>query len=134
MSQEGVDIAGRSMEAFSDGDYEAALGYFAPDAEWEHNLGLGTPMEGTYRGHAEVRQLWDRLLEAFEDARFEIEDVRDLGDEVLILGRLSTRGRGSGAAVDTPFGVIGKVREGLVVRQRFFIDRSKALEAVGLAE
>jgi ketosteroid isomerase-like protein len=133
MSQESVDIARRSLDAFNAGDYDAALGFLAPDVEWEHNIGLATPMEGTYRGRAEVRQLWDRILEAFEDAHFEVDDGRDLGDEVLVLGRLSTRGRGSGAAVATPFGSIGEVRDGLIVRQRFFVDRCKALEAVGLS-
>ena len=134
MSQESVDIARRSLDAFNAGDYDAALGFLAPDVEWEHNIGLATPMEGTYRGRAQVRELWDRILEAFEDAHFEVDEVRDIGDEVLVLGRLSTRGRGSGAAVGTPFGSVSEVRNGLIVRQRFFMDRSKALEVVGLSE
>jgi ketosteroid isomerase-like protein len=134
MSRENVEVVRRSLAAFNDGDYEASLSHFAPDAEWEHNVGLGTPMEGTYRGHAALRDFWNRLFEAFEDAYYEIEELRDLGDEVLILGRLSTRGRASGAAVDTPFGAIADFREGVVVRQRFFMDRSRALEAAGLRE
>jgi ketosteroid isomerase-like protein len=134
MSQENVDVLRRSLEAFTEGDYEAALSCLAPKGEWEHNIGLGTPMEGTYRGHGEVRRLWESLLEAFEYAHFDIEDMRDLGDEALALGQMTTRGRGSGVDVVSPFGVFAEVRDGLIVRQRFFADRSRALEAAGLRE
>ena len=134
MSTEGVEPVRRSREAFSEGDYEASISYHASDVVWEHNIGLGTPMEGTYRGHAGVRHLWDRILEAFEWCHFDIQDMRDLGDEALALGRLTTRGRGSGATVVTPFGIIGEARDGKIVRLRFFADRSRALEAVGLPE
>jgi hypothetical protein len=47
---------------------------------------------------------------------------------------LYLEGRGSGAAVTTPFGAVTEIRYGLDVRQRFWTDQSKALEAVGLSE
>jgi hypothetical protein len=38
------------------------------------------------------------------------------------------------AAVLTPFGAVAEIRDGLAVRQRFWTDQGKAIEAAGLAE
>jgi hypothetical protein len=68
-------------------------------------------------------------------ARVEVEDVRDLSStEVLVLGSLHLEGRGSGAPVTTPFGAVTEIRDGLAVRQRFWTDQNKALDAVELGE
>ena len=99
------------------------------------NIGLGTPLEGIYRGREDVLELSATIRDSFGVARVEIEDVRDLSaTEVLVLGTMHLEGRGSGAAVTTPFGAVTEVLDGLVVRQRFWTDQSKALEAAGLRE
>ncbi len=135
MSQENVDLARRNWELWSQGADDEAFRTLAPDAEWHHNIGLGTPLEGVYRGREDVLELSTTIRDSFGVARVEIEDVRDLSPtEVLTLGRLHLEGRGSGAAVTTPFGAVTDVLDGLVVRQRFWTDREAALEAVGLRE
>ena len=103
--------------------------------EWHHQIGLGTPLEGIYRGREEVLELSAAFRDAFDVAGVELEDVRDLSStEVLVLGHLHLEGRGSGAPVTTPFGAVTEIRNGLAVRHRFWSDHGKALEAVGLAE
>ena len=47
---------------------------------------------------------------------------------------VSSRRQRSGAAVTTPFGAVTEIRDGLAVRQRFWTDQAKALEAAGLSE
>jgi hypothetical protein len=47
---------------------------------------------------------------------------------------LRIEGKESGAAVTTPFGAVMEIVDGLVVRQRFWTDQSKALEAAGPRE
>jgi ketosteroid isomerase-like protein len=42
--------------------------------------------------------------------------------------------KGSGAVTVEPFGVVTEVRDGLIVHQRFFTDRTSALEAVDTLE
>jgi hypothetical protein len=82
-----------------------------------------------------VLELSTTIRDSFGAIRVEIEEVRDLSPtEVLTLGTLHLEGRGSGAAVATPFGAVTDVLDGLAVRQRFWTDQSKALEAVGLRE
>jgi ketosteroid isomerase-like protein len=135
MSQENVDLARRNFELVSQGADDEVGRYLALDVEWHHNVGLGTPMEGIYHGREEVLALFRALRDSFGMIRFELEEVRDLpSGEVLSLGYLHVEGRGSGAAATTPFGAVTEIRDGLTVRYRFWMDQSKALEAVGLRE
>jgi ketosteroid isomerase-like protein len=60
--------------------------------------------------------------------------IRDLGDRVLVLGRIEGRGRGSGAPVDAPLGFVVDVRGGKMSRIRGCIDHGEALRAAGLSE
>jgi ketosteroid isomerase-like protein len=135
MSQENVEAARRNWELWSKGADDEVARQLAPDVEWHHQIGLGTPLEGIYRGREQVLELSAAFRDSFAVARVEVEDVRDLSStEVLVLGSLHLEGRGSGAAVTTPFGAVTEIRDGLAVRQRFWTDQGKALEAAGLGE
>jgi ketosteroid isomerase-like protein len=133
MSPENVEIARRNWERWRSGADHKIARQLAADVEWHHNIGVGSPMEGIYRGREEVLGLSTAIRESFGVARVGIEDVRDLSStEVLVLGSLHLEGRGSGAAVTTPFGAVTEIRDGLVMRQRFWTDQGEALEAAGL--
>ena len=60
------------------------------------------------------------------------EDFRDLGDCVLVLGWAEARGRGSGASVNAPMGVLLDFRNGRISRARAFLNHAEALKVVGL--
>ncbi len=47
------------------GDFQALSTLVHPDVVWEHNLGLGSPEEGVYRGRESVIALHERILEAW---------------------------------------------------------------------
>ena len=49
------------------------------------------------------------------------DEVRDLGDRVLVFSRFAGRGRGSGVSIDAPLGVIFDFRGG----KRIFPARSR---------
>ena len=134
MSRENVELVRRALDAANQGDWDTALTCFDRDAVWEHNVGFSTPMEGVYRGHAEMRRLWEAIVEAWGDYRFEVDEVRDADGQVVWLGRLVVHGESSGVPVESPVGLVGDVRSGCIVRVRFFMSRSSALEAVGLRE
>jgi ketosteroid isomerase-like protein len=135
MSQDAVELARRNWELASQGADDEVARHLAPDVEWHPNIGLGSPMEGIYHGREDVLALFRALRESFGMLRFELEEVRDLSSgEVLSLGSLHAEGRGSGAAATTSFGAVTEIRDGLAVRQRFWMDRDAALKAVGLRE
>ena len=89
-------------------------------------------MEPVFHGHDGMRQLWRYWLDAFEDLRWEPEEILDFGDAFLVTAQQSGHGSGSGVAVGEPVFQLFKLRGGLVVRQEDFLDRSEALEAARL--
>jgi|SRR5829696_4612142 len=135
MSQHNVELTRQTWELWSKGADGEVARQLAPDVEWHHNIGLGTPTEGIYHGREEVLALSRAIRDSFAVARAEIQDLRAVSaTEVLALGTLHLVGTGSGAAVTTPFGAVTEILDGLLVRQRFWTDQGKALEAAGLRE
>jgi ketosteroid isomerase-like protein len=135
MSQENVHLVVSALERWNSGDDTGALESFAPDVEVHHNIGRGTPLEGVYHGHTEVRKLWADIRQSFAEARLEIDRATEHDGVVLVLGTLRLRGTGSGAVADTPFGLVTEFEYGVGRRQFFWTgDQSSALEAVGLSE
>ncbi len=135
MSEENVEMVVRALEKWNSGDDTGALESLAPDVEVHHNIGRGTPLEGVYHGHTDVRKLWADIRESFVEVRFDIERATEHDGVVLVLGTLRLRGTGSGAVADTPFGLVTEFEHGVGKRQFFWTgDQSSALEAVGLSE
>ncbi len=105
------------------------------DPEVEFHTDPRFPEAGVYRGIEAVRDYWDRFGRSFDEFSFEAEDFVDLeGDKVLILLRLMTRGKDSGATAEARPGWIYTIRNGLTVRIDAFLDREEAREAARLTE
>ena len=105
---------------------------FTPDVEWYPAMGA---IEGeVFRGRDGVEVYFRRLIDAWEEIRVVAEEVRDLGDRVLVLGRLAGRGSSSGVPVDSPVALIYDLRSGRICRVRVFLDHGEALRAAGLTE
>jgi ketosteroid isomerase-like protein len=103
-----------------------------PTSSGWHRWGLSRARSsGNARG---VETYFARLSDAWEEFRTVAEDLRDLGDHVVMLGRIEGRGKGSGVPIDTSLGQIFDFRDGKVCRIRSYLDHSEALNAVGLAE
>ena len=133
MSKEDVERVREGYEAFNRGDLDVAVGDMDPDIEW-HVMG-DLPEGETYRGHEGVRRFWETWQEAFEDFHVEPEELIDAGDKVVVVIKVSGRGRGSGAQVETPsFPQVWTLRDGRPVRVEMYRSRSEALRAAGLEE
>jgi ketosteroid isomerase-like protein len=48
-------------------DFAAVAERLHPDAVWEHNLGMGSPEEGVYRGRDAIVRLFERIVEEIRD-------------------------------------------------------------------
>jgi ketosteroid isomerase-like protein len=90
----------------------------------------------SYRGHEGITRYMQSVYEAFEDYRPEVEQIVDLGDErVLTLAIEHGRGRGSGAEVQAnKTAHLWTLRNGKATQLDLYLDRARALEAVGLRE
>jgi len=73
------------------------------------------------------------LTEVWDEWRFEIEDMEEAGDRVLVLVTLHARGRGSGASAEAPAAHVVTFSGGRVVRLEVFVDRAEARAAAGLS-
>jgi hypothetical protein len=95
---------------------------------------LPPDMDTVYRGHEGYRKFWRLWLDAFENIRWDPVEVLDFGEKALVTTRQSGRGSSSGVAVSESVFQLFTWRRGLVIRQEDFLDRTEALEAVGLSE
>ena len=138
MSQENVELIRALAEAFQRRDHERAFDFYDLEIEWDasRQSQLIPDLAGVYNGHEGVRTFWRGWLSAWEDLRFEIQDVRDGGDEIVLLIRDQRQwGRHTGIATDFPsYGMVFTIRGGKVVRLRSYPDQESALEAAGLSE
>ena len=95
---------------------------------------LPPDMDTVYYGHDGYRRFWRQWLDAFEDVRWDPEEMIDFGAKALVTARQSGHGSGSGVGVSKSVFQVFTFRGGLVIRQEDFLDGSKALEAAGLRE
>jgi ketosteroid isomerase-like protein len=132
MSQENVQIVRRVFDAFNRRDIAAFLELLDPDVEWVPILAV---LEGrVYRGHEEIRRWIKDLATDWEFFEVYYEELRDLGDRVLVSGHWRAHGRASGIEVENPGTYLYEIKGGKVVLMRTFTDRAEALEAAGLEE
>lgn len=101
-----------------------------PEIEWIEDPGRADGRIG--RGHAGVQESWERWLDGFDEYSFELEEVRDCGDDVLAVGREHARGAASGAAVSSRTYAVLSFRDGKLFRYREFLDEQAARQAAGL--
>jgi ketosteroid isomerase-like protein len=133
MSQDDIAMRfRRGLEAYSRGDYEAALAGFDPAIEWSVDASVA-PDATSYHGHEGVKRFWKTWAEAISNMTLEIEECRCVEhDQVLAITRAHGTGAGSGAPVASGrFVQIADFREGRVVRVRLYGSLAQALEAVG---
>jgi uncharacterized protein len=135
MSQENVEAFRRGLEAGNRGDLETLLEELDPEVEWHSALHALLRGEQTVlRGHDGVREMFRDLNEAFGEMHLEISEIRDLGDRLVAIGRTRARGKGSGAATDTPIAFVTEVKDGKTTSIRGYLDPKQAFEAAGLSE
>lgn len=124
-----VEIVRAALGAYVDHDVPGVLETLDPDVEL---YPVRAVLEGTpYTGHEGFRRFIADMSEDWREFTIDADEVRDLGaGRVLVAGRF--RGQGaSGVEVDTPAVWVCEVRDGRIVRLRFYADEAAALAALG---
>jgi ketosteroid isomerase-like protein len=125
----------RAYAAANRRDFDLVMVGMAPEAEYEYRPSpdfIAPDQDRVFHGHDGYLRMWRTWLDAFEDLRFEPEELLDLGDKLLVSAEVKGHGAGSGVAVSERVFQLYELREGLVARQEDFVDRSEALKAAGL--
>ena len=131
MSQENVELVRRMYEAFHRGDFDGALANFDPEVEVDASMRVD---EGVGHGRDAVSAMVARWLGAWDEWREEIEDIRDLGSQVLVSSKQHGRAKGSGIEVETHYAVLYEIRGEKINRMTIYSEVAEALEAAGLRE
>lgn len=135
MSQENVESFKRADEAFKRGDIEATLEELDPELEWHPGMAALLGGETTvYRGHEGYRELRRDIDETFAEVDTDFSEIRDLGERVLAIGRIRTRGKASGAETESPYCLLAEYKDGKAFRVWTYLEHGEALEAAGLSE
>ena len=133
MSRENVELVERVLKQARD-DPTAFLEIVDDEARWEVSA-LDLPEGGgPYRGKAGVSEFFRRWVGGFTGWDYEVDQLIDAGDSVVIHLRQWGRGKGSGVPVTDDFWQVWTIREGKLIRRTRFPDKAAALEAVGLRE
>lgn len=127
-----MEVVERLMGAVNRRDIDTFAEVTTQDFEWFPVF--AARVEGdVYRGREGIEAFLAEVDETWEEFLPVPEEYRDLGDRVLALGRLQTKGRGSGVPVDSPWAGIYDLRGGEVSRIRTYLDHGEALRAVGVS-
>jgi ketosteroid isomerase-like protein len=127
----------RALEALNRGDLEAFSIFVHPEIESVNTpevVALGGLVAGS-RGRETWIEGQRRWLADWGELRYEPDEVLDLGgDRFLLLGRGRGTGRVSGIELDTEWGLLASISDGLLAREQNFLDKAEALKAAGLSE
>jgi ketosteroid isomerase-like protein len=134
MPQENAEIIRRAYELWNESGPAAVTEQFwAEDAVYRE--GPGWPDAGVFEGRAAALARMQSLVELVGPITVHLDELINVGDGRFVA---NTRMVGESATSDPPytqeFAVVHRLRDGLIVEADYYLDRSEALEAVGLSE
>jgi ketosteroid isomerase-like protein len=126
-----VEIVRRAYEAWNRTGWSGVRAVFDPEIEI-HPPRMW-PESEPLRGRENFRRVLEAAVETAE-ARpsLEVEELLDIGDQVLATVRSRGSGRLSGIYMESSYSMVLALREGRVHRIDFYLTPAEAREAVGL--
>ncbi|HEY4429222.1 MAG TPA: nuclear transport factor 2 family protein [Solirubrobacteraceae bacterium] len=89
---------------------------------------------GEYRGLAGVHRWFEDWGSAWSEYSVEPEEFIDAGEHVVVILRMTAKGRGSGIEIERQDAFVFEMRDGKIARMDYFNNRADGLKAVGLEE
>jgi ketosteroid isomerase-like protein len=127
VTEPNVDVVRRMFAAFAERDLETMLASMDEEVEFLPVTANLTTGGVPYRGHEGIARYLEDVKGVWPQLRIYPEELRDLGDSVVCLGRV--RARGGGMIIDRPTGWVFKMRAGRILRGRVYGTQEEALEA-----
>ncbi|HEY2600523.1 MAG TPA: nuclear transport factor 2 family protein [Thermoleophilaceae bacterium] len=111
------------------GDLDEFLEYFDPEVVIE---AVDAPDPATYEGHDGVRRWFADALGVWDSVHVEPEEFLQSEDWTVVQLRTTVRGESSGVEIEILLTAVHRFRNGLIFRDRIYLDHAQALEAAGL--
>lgn len=126
----GVTTVIAAHEAFNARDVDGLVAVAHPACEW---LPFRAQLSGApYRGHEGVRSFVRDMDEDWSSFRIDPVELTEHGELVIVSGRVTGTGRGSGVDVDFVGGFVFELRDGLIHGLRSYDDPESARSAAGI--
>jgi ketosteroid isomerase-like protein len=119
------------IDAFNEGDWEAALKHMDSDFELDASRTIG-PVRGVFKLD-QIRAVMDEFFGLWEAVRVEVDKLVEAGEQVAISSINYHRGR-DGIELKVRPSFVWTIRDGRVVHGCFYQEWQEALEALGLSE
>jgi ketosteroid isomerase-like protein len=132
VSDENVELVKRFARGFETDGIEVLREYCDPEIEWHEDPAF--PEAGVYRGREAVARYGEQFFSEFSEIHYEVGDAFSAGEHVIANMEINGVGRTSGAAFELSAWWASTIRNGKIVRLYAYLDRDRALEAVGLAK
>jgi ketosteroid isomerase-like protein len=128
-----IDVIRQSFDAWNSADLDTLAGLFDADAEVIPDPSW---MEaGPFNGRAAIREWYAGLRGAWDERnKVVITELFEVGGRVIARIDWQVRGRSSGIEMDFDATSVNTVERRKIVRQRWYFDHDKALQAAGLSE
>jgi ketosteroid isomerase-like protein len=97
-------------DAYNSRDPDAFASVWNPDCEWHPFLTARVEGNLGYHGHNGIKAWFEDVDEMFSEIRVELGDFREVGDRLLVLGKMTATGRGSGAETESEVGWVVEPR------------------------
>ena len=114
-------------ELFAAGDHDAAAELVDPDIEWDTSA---APTGVRATGSEAAARDYRAMLEVWEDYVSTPERFVESGDHVLVVVRNRGRGAGGGVPIEARRAHLWRLRDGVPVAMRLYLDPDEAFEAL----
>src|SRR3954452_4176232 len=122
-----LELVKIALQAYGNGDCEIALGLADPLIRWDERA--SRPDGDLVWGHDKVHRAMRRYLDGWEQYRFELEDVAEVGPGKVV-GICRERGKPKdGAQIDRRFGGLWLVKDAKIVSWATYLTPKEAVRA-----
>lgn len=129
-----IDLVRRMYEAFSQGDVDEMVGLVGADMEFFPQVTASmVERSEPYRGHEGLRRYVEDAARVWVQLEIIPHEFRDLGDRVLVFGRVYARGEG-GYISDSPAAWLWRITDDRITWGCVYTNRADALAAADLNE
>jgi ketosteroid isomerase-like protein len=127
-----VDLVRRLYGAFEVRDLDGLVALLGTEMEFFPQVTASIVERAEpYRGHEGMRRYFEDAARVWKELEIIPHEYRDLGERVLVFGRVYARGEG-GYIADSPAAWLWRIENDLITWGRVFTSRADALEAAGL--
>jgi ketosteroid isomerase-like protein len=102
----------RLRDAFNHRDSDAWVAIWNPDCEWHPFLTAREEGDPGYHGHNGMRAWFEDVTEMFDESHVELDQFPEVGDLLLVLGRMTAIRRGTCEKVETEVGWVFEPKGG----------------------